>query len=133
MWRVKVTSCSVSYVTDPGKPDQHETILPECDNLTTPKSSTNQPCWAIVNDPANCMLGTHDSLVPVVETRRFVEKLRDVSHAPVAYAELPGGQHAFDVFPSIRTAHVTRAAERFCDHVYSLAHEREAELQPDAS
>ena len=29
------------------------------------------------------------------------------------YAELPGTQHAFDVFPSIRTAHVVRAVDRF--------------------
>ena len=55
--------CSVSYVTDPGKPDQHEQILPECDNQAAPKSSSNQPCWAIVNDPMNCTQGTHDSLV----------------------------------------------------------------------
>ena len=73
--------------------------------------------------------GAHDSLVPVTETRRFVEQLRAVSRAPVVYAELPGAQHAFDVFPSIRSAHVTRATERFADHVYSLTHERDAELQ----
>jgi acetyl esterase/lipase len=64
--------------------------------------------------------GAHDSLVPVTEARRFVERLRGVSKAPVVYAELPGAQHAFDVFPSIRSAHVTRAAERFADHVYAL-------------
>ena len=29
-----------------------------------------------------------------------------------------------DVFPSIRSAHVTRATERFTDHVYSLEYER---------
>jgi hypothetical protein len=29
------------------------------------------------------------------------------------YAELPGTQHAFDVFPSIRSSHVVRAVERF--------------------
>jgi acetyl esterase/lipase len=57
--------------------------------------------------------------VPVTEARRFVERLRAVSKAPVVYAELPGAQHAFDVFPSIRSAHVTRATERFADHVYS--------------
>jgi acetyl esterase/lipase len=63
--------------------------------------------------------GAHDSLVPVTEARRFVERLRAVSKAPVIYAELPGAQHAFDVFPSIRSAHVTRATERFADHVYA--------------
>ena len=29
------------------------------------------------------------------------------------YAELPGAQHAFDVFPSIRCAHVVRAIDRY--------------------
>lgn len=57
--------------------------------------------------------GTHDSLVPVVEAREFVGRLRHVSHRPVAYAELRGTQHAFDIFPSIRSAHVVRGVERF--------------------
>src|SRR5439155_3783596 len=74
--------------------------------------------------------GAHDSLVPVAEARRFVERLREVSKEPVVYAELPGAQHAFDVFPSIRSAHVTRATERFLDHVYGSRGDRpEAELQ----
>jgi acetyl esterase/lipase len=57
--------------------------------------------------------GAHDSLVNVAEAREFVRRLRDVSRARVAYAELPGTQHAFDVFPSIRSAHVIRGVERF--------------------
>ena len=57
--------------------------------------------------------GTHDTLVPVEQARIFVERLRGVSHNPVAYAELSGTQHAFDVFPSIRSAHVTRGVDRF--------------------
>jgi acetyl esterase/lipase len=63
--------------------------------------------------------GAHDSLAPISAARRFVEKLRAVSKKPVVYAELPGAQHAFDVFPSIRTAHVIRGVERFADYVYS--------------
>ena len=63
--------------------------------------------------------GRNDTLVPVAEARRFVARLREVSQSPVAYAELPGGQHAFEVFPSIRTAHVVNAAERFVDHIYA--------------
>jgi len=57
--------------------------------------------------------GAHDSLVPVTEARSFVRRLREVSSETVAYAELPGTQHAFDVFPSIRSAHVVRAVDRF--------------------
>ena len=76
--------------------------------------------------------GAHDSLATVSAARRFVAKLRAVSRNPVAYAEMPGAQHAFDVFPSIRTAHIVRVVERFADYVYSgwLA-EREG-LRPEA-
>jgi acetyl esterase/lipase len=61
--------------------------------------------------------GTHDTLVPVVEARRFVEALRAVSAAPVLYAELPYTQHAFDVLPSVRSAHAIAAVVRFLEGV----------------
>jgi acetyl esterase/lipase len=57
--------------------------------------------------------GTHDSLVGVQQARMFVAKLREVSKRTVVYAELPGAQHAFDVFPSIRSAHIVRAIDRY--------------------
>jgi acetyl esterase/lipase len=57
--------------------------------------------------------GARDSLVDVEQARRFVAELRDTSKASVAYAEFPGTQHAFDVFPSIRSEHVVRAVERY--------------------
>jgi acetyl esterase/lipase len=59
--------------------------------------------------------GRNDTLVPVAEARLFVERLRAVSGAPVLYVELPGTQHAFDVFPSIRSSHVVRAVGRFVE------------------
>jgi acetyl esterase/lipase len=57
--------------------------------------------------------GAHDSLVDVAEARELVNQLRSLSKSVVVYAELPGAQHAFDVFASIRSAHVIRAVERF--------------------
>ena len=57
--------------------------------------------------------GTRDTLVPVAEARTFVELLRAVSREPVLYAELPGAQHAFEVFPSARTGHALAGVERF--------------------
>ena len=39
-------------------------------------------------------------------------KLRE-SKRTVVYAELPGAQHAFDVFPSIRSPHIVRAIDRY--------------------
>jgi acetyl esterase/lipase len=63
--------------------------------------------------------GTRDTLVPVDDARIFVELLRAVSKEPVAFAELPGAQHAFELFPSERTAHAIRGVERFLAWVYS--------------
>jgi acetyl esterase/lipase len=63
--------------------------------------------------------GTHDSLAPVGEARDFVRVLREKSNAPVAYAELPLAQHAFEVFHSLRTRHVVRGVERFLGWAWS--------------
>jgi acetyl esterase/lipase len=64
--------------------------------------------------------GTHDTLVPVAEARLFVEALRARSREPVVYVELPGAQHAFEVFVSVRAANVIRAVERFVSHAYAV-------------
>lgn len=65
--------------------------------------------------------GRNDTLVPVADARAFVRELRAVSKSPVAYAEVSGAQHAFDIFPSIRSAHVVRGVERFLDWAYSVS------------
>lgn len=65
--------------------------------------------------------GHDDSLIPVAEARAFVTALRAVSGSPVAYAELAGAQHAFDVFPSIRSAYVVRGVGRFLEWTYRRA------------
>jgi len=57
--------------------------------------------------------GEGDSLVPVPDARAFVQALRERSKAPVVYAELPGAQHAFELFPSVRTLRTNQAVERF--------------------
>ncbi len=59
------------------------------------------------------MHGAHDTLVSVEQARQFVDKLRRTSRRTVVYAELPGTQHAYDVFHSIRSAHVVRAIDRY--------------------
>jgi acetyl esterase/lipase len=63
--------------------------------------------------------GVNDTLVPVGEARGFVERLRRSSTAPVAYAELPGAQHAFEIFPSIRTANVVAGVADFLAVVHA--------------
>jgi acetyl esterase/lipase len=62
--------------------------------------------------------GVNDSLVKVAQARAFVEALREVSDEPVAYTELHGTQHAFDVFPSVRSQHSVRHVERFLRWAY---------------
>ena len=57
--------------------------------------------------------GDRDTLAPVEDARVFVERLRTVSSAPVLYAEMRGAQHAFEVFPSVRSAKVIEGVERF--------------------
>lgn len=57
--------------------------------------------------------GTNDSLIPVEQARTFVEELRKASSSPVAYAELPGAQHAFEIYPSVRAHAAAHAVERF--------------------
>lgn len=59
--------------------------------------------------------GANDTLVPVAEARRFVRQLRGCGATPVLYAELPGTQHAFDVLPSVRSAHAVAAVVRFLE------------------
>ena len=61
--------------------------------------------------------GTNDTLVPVEVARQFVASLRGVSSAPVAYAELPLAQHAFDVLASLRCQATTAGVASFLDAV----------------
>jgi acetyl esterase/lipase len=63
--------------------------------------------------------GDRDTLAPVADARTFVEQLRDVSSAPVLYAEMRGAQHAFEVFPSVRTATVIEGIERFLSTLWA--------------
>ncbi len=70
------------------------------------RAAANRPPFLVVH-------GSLDSLAVVEEARAFVERLRATSTAPVFYAEIPGAQHAFDVFPSIRTEIVLTGVRRF--------------------
>ena len=63
--------------------------------------------------------GTHDSLVWVEEARAFVAALQEASSQPVAYAELPGAQHAFEVFHSVRTDHTVNAVADFLEYAHA--------------
>jgi len=59
--------------------------------------------------------GSNDSLVSVRQARAFVSALREQTDATVTYAELPGTQHAFELFSSYRSQHVIRAVQRWLE------------------
>nr|ADH59418.1 esterase [uncultured bacterium] len=65
--------------------------------------------------PMYVIQGTHDSLVWVEEARTFVAALQEVATHPVAYAELPGAQHAFEIFHSVRTDHTVNSVADFLE------------------
>jgi acetyl esterase/lipase len=62
--------------------------------------------------------GVNDTLVSVGQAREFVERLREASDHAVAFSELSGTQHAFDVFPSVRSQHSVRGVDRFLRWAY---------------
>lgn len=63
--------------------------------------------------------GSLDTLVLAEDARHFASELRQVSSQPVVYAELPGTQHNFDFFPSLRFHAVIEAVEDFAAWVRS--------------
>ncbi len=77
--------------------------------------------------------GTNDSLVPVEQARAFADMLRKESTQPVAYAELPRTQHAFDLFWSPRTWAAVHAVERFLAVARADAPASESASEPASS
>ncbi|GAA3521294.1 alpha/beta hydrolase [Aeromicrobium panaciterrae] len=57
--------------------------------------------------------GRNDTVVSVNQARAFVAALKEKSDASITYAELPGAQHAFEVFSSIRSQHTIAAVARW--------------------
>ena len=63
--------------------------------------------------------GTHDSLVWVEEAQTFASTLQKESKQAVVYGELPGAQHAFEVFHSVRTDHTVNAVTDFLEWTHA--------------
>jgi len=62
--------------------------------------------------------GTADSLVPIEESRVFHRALAEATGGRAALAEIPGAQHAFELFASLRTEHLRGALERFLGQLW---------------
>ncbi len=74
--------------------------------------------------------GDRDTITSPQEARAFVENLRAVSRSPTGLLLLPGAQHAFDMFPSIRTAHLVLGVARFLEVVRGRASRAATTLPP---
>ena len=65
--------------------------------------------------------GELDTIVLVEDARSFVAGLQRASDGPVVYAELPGAQHTFDLFHSLRFESVVDGIEAFTAWVRARA------------
>ena len=63
--------------------------------------------------------GARDPMIAADHAEQFAEKLQATSTSPVLYAELPGGQHNYDRFPSIRYFALVDAVESFATWIRS--------------
>jgi acetyl esterase/lipase len=72
---------------------------------------------AVGAPPMLVVHGDQDTFTPVEGARALVEHLRASSTSPTVLAELPGAQHSFDLFHSIRYEAVVDAVEAFAGWV----------------
>jgi acetyl esterase/lipase len=92
----------------PGPPETHATLWDQ----VSPMSQVN------VNAPPMLILqGRHDALVSVESAKLFAEKLTQTSKNKVTFAELPSGQHAYDIANVPPTPEHIRAVYRFLESV----------------
>jgi len=71
------------------------------DHLTTSAGDEATPILVVHGD--------RDTVVPIGEARAFVDHARRVAPGRVTYLEVPGAQHAFEVFASPRSERVVEA------------------------
>jgi acetyl esterase/lipase len=94
-------------------------VLPPASPL--PRASKDAPPFFVLH-------GDRDTTLPAGSARLFAQNLRSISHSPVVYAELPGAEHNFDLFHSIRAESVINGVEAFLAWVQTAMRsiEREA-------
>jgi hypothetical protein len=71
--------CSVSDIRNPGRANQTEAVLPQCNNAMSAPASTNKPCWSIQVDTMNCAASPNLAIVverteaPAADTHVIVD------------------------------------------------------------
>ena len=69
--------CSVSYISNFGKANSHETILPECN-----AGLTNKPCWHLVKNPALCPCAPGSTCNPADANTNLILSIEDAVAQP---------------------------------------------------
>jgi acetyl esterase/lipase len=70
--------------------------------------------------PFMVLHGDRDSLAPLGGALGFCDVLRSRGgRAPLVWVSLPGAQHAFELFPSLRSVPAVHGVHRFCQAIYS--------------
>lgn len=82
--------------------------------------ATASPHAAVHRDapPILIVHGERDSFIPVAQARVFHHALRGVGAQRHGYAELPGAEHAFDTFATVRTRVVVEGVAQYLGIVY---------------
>lgn len=62
--------------------------------------------------------GSGDTVVPVQQSATFATTLRSVSQSPVAYLELPGAGHGFDLLDGAHAATMSTAVRLFLNQIH---------------
>jgi acetyl esterase/lipase len=91
----------------------------DADSTSDPLAHAGPHC-----PPFMVVHGENDTSTPIDGARRFVAGLRRSSREPVVFAVLPGGQHSFDLFHSIRFSHVVLGVTEFTDWLQARTHQR---------
>lgn len=80
---------------------------------TSDPSSSPALLATSIAPPLLIVHGTNDTAVPVEDARAVAEALRRKSRRPVVFVALPGTQHSFDRFASVRSRTAAEGAEAF--------------------
>ncbi len=78
----------------------------------TERVTADAPAFVVVH-------GAQDTVAPVEDARRFVERLRAVSRRPVLYLEVGGAEHEFDMLPSVRNLPVIETVAAFLTSLHA--------------
>ena len=63
--------------------------------------------------PLLLIQGSNDTVLPIGQSERWAESLRAASAAPMVICRIPGAQHSFDLFASVRARLVADQIEAF--------------------